>query len=78
MSILKDRIRPLDPSSLQKFLGPDPQGEGEEGSVEPLATPPSTLLGTTSFQLASRSVLDTAMGDQPRSEHDVEVLDTTS
>jgi hypothetical protein len=59
MSILKDRIRPLDPSSLQKFLGPDPEAEGEGGSIEPLATP-STPLVTTPFPLASRSARGTA------------------
>ena len=64
MSILKDRIRPLDPSSLQKFLGPDPKGEGDGGSDEPLATPPTTA--TIPFQLASRSAHDTGMGaDRP-------------
>ena len=30
MSILKDRIRPLDPSSLQEFLAPAHQAETEE------------------------------------------------
>ena len=29
MSIMKDRIRPLDPSSLQKFLEPDGGSEVE-------------------------------------------------
>ena len=37
MSILKDRIRPLDPSSHQEFLEPD--GEAEGGSTEPFAHP---------------------------------------
>jgi hypothetical protein len=48
MSILKDRIRPLDPSSLQKFLGPEDEAAREEGSPESLATPPSTPPGKTS------------------------------
>jgi hypothetical protein len=75
MSILDDRIRPLDPSSLQKFLGSDPEGESEPGSVEPLATPPTTA--TTSFRLAPRSSLDTGRGDPRPSEQDVEGLSTT-
>jgi hypothetical protein len=54
MSILKDRIRPLDPSSLQEFLGPEHEAARQGGSPEPLAIPPSTPLGKTSFQLASR------------------------
>ncbi len=54
MSILKDRIRPLDPSSLQEFLEPDREAEAEGGSPEPIATPPHVPLGKTSFQLASR------------------------
>jgi hypothetical protein len=48
MSILKDRIRPLDPSSLGKFLGPAPESKGDEGRVEPLATEPTAPLGPTS------------------------------
>jgi len=75
MSILKDRIRPLDPSSLQKFLRFEAEGEGD--SPEPLGMPPSTPPATTSFRLASRSAHDTAIGDQARSDHDVEGLDTT-
>ncbi len=61
MSILKDRIRPLDPSSLQEFLEP---GGGAE--VENTGTPsapeetsslgdemaPLVALGTTFFELA--------------------------
>jgi hypothetical protein len=39
MSILKDRIRPLAPSSNQKFLEPDLDGGAESGSIEPLAHP---------------------------------------
>ena len=123
MSILKDRIRPLDPSSLQEFLEPDQEAEAEGGSPEPVATPPSTPLASTplaktSFQLASRggyvrtvtgtvayldeeaqtymvsrgngdgellrvplrditSAHETATGDLPRFEHDVEGLGTT-
>jgi hypothetical protein len=67
MSILKDRIRPLDPSSLQKFLEPDGGAETEVRTAEPLATAqittaendrashrPDLPLGETSFELASR------------------------
>jgi hypothetical protein len=32
MSILKDRIRPLDPSSNQEFLEPDREAGAEGGS----------------------------------------------
>jgi hypothetical protein len=64
MSILKDRIRPLDPSSLQEFLDPDREAEAEGRGPEPVAIPPATPLARTplartplgkiSFQLASR------------------------
>jgi hypothetical protein len=37
MSILKDRIRPLDPSSHQEFLEPDREAGAEDGSTEPFA-----------------------------------------
>ena len=62
MSIVKDRIRPLDPSSLQEFLEPDGGAE-----VENTGTPsepeekslgddvaPHVPLGSTFFELASR------------------------
>ena len=39
MSILKDRIRPLDPSSNQEFLEPDRDDAAEGGSSEPFAHP---------------------------------------
>ena len=39
MSILKDRIRPLDPSSNQEFLEPDRKAGAEGGSTEPIAHP---------------------------------------
>ena len=39
MSILKDRIRPLDPSSNQEFLAPDRKAGAEGGSTEPIAHP---------------------------------------
>jgi hypothetical protein len=39
MSILKDRIRPLDPSSNQGFLEPDREAAAEGGSPEPFAHP---------------------------------------
>jgi hypothetical protein len=65
MSILKDRIRPLDPSSLQEFLEPDLEAETEEQhadtSSEPEEgpslvddVPPHVPLGRTSFELESR------------------------
>ena len=65
MSILRDRIRPLDPSSLQEFLGPEAETEGDEEtsvtSPEPdegisLAehVPTHAPVGWTSFELASR------------------------
>jgi hypothetical protein len=34
MSILKDRIRPLDPSSNQEFLEPDRKVRAEAGSPQ--------------------------------------------
>ena len=34
MSILKDRIRPLDPSSNQDFLEPDRETGTERGSLQ--------------------------------------------
>jgi hypothetical protein len=37
MSILKDRIRPLDPSSNQVFLEPDREAEAEGPTTEPFA-----------------------------------------
>jgi hypothetical protein len=44
MSILKDRIRPLDPSSNQVFLEPDREADAEGGTPEPFAHPlPRTL-----------------------------------
>jgi hypothetical protein len=39
MSIVKDRIRPLDPSSHQEFLEPDRETGAEGGSIEPFAHP---------------------------------------
>ncbi len=62
MSIVKDRIRPLDPSSLQEFLEPDggaeientgTPSESEERSLGDDVAPhvPS---GTTFFELGSR------------------------
>ena len=39
MSILKDRIRPLDPSSNQRFLEPDRDDAAEHRSTEPFAHP---------------------------------------
>ncbi len=39
MSIVKDRIRPLDPSSHQEFLEPDREAGAEGGSTEPFAHP---------------------------------------
>jgi hypothetical protein len=62
MSIVKDRIRPLDPSSLQEFLEPDGGAE-----VERIGTPsepgeislgddaaPYVHSGGTFFELACR------------------------
>jgi hypothetical protein len=62
MSIMKDRIRPLDPSSLQKFLEPDGGAEVEhtgtpsEREERPLGddVAPHVHSGTTFFELASR------------------------
>jgi hypothetical protein len=67
MSILRDRIRPLDPSSLQKFLGQEAQGEGEGDTQEPLATSLSTPL----------QARDTATGVSPDPSNDVVGLGTT-
>jgi hypothetical protein len=63
MSILKDRIRPLDPSSLQEILAPDggaeventgTSSEPEEGSSLGDEVAPHLPLGRTFFELASR------------------------
>ena len=63
MSIVKDRIRPLDPSSLQEFLEPDGGAEVENTGTpsEPEETlslgdemAPHVPLGSTFFELASR------------------------
>ncbi len=63
MSILKDRIRPLDPSSLQEFLEPDGGADventgtssepDEETSLAEDAVP-HVPLGRTFFELESR------------------------
>jgi hypothetical protein len=52
MSILKDRIRPLDPSANQEFLEPDHE-EGEGGTPAPSAHP-HIPAGRTKFELESR------------------------
>jgi hypothetical protein len=62
MSIVKDRIRPLDPSSLQEFLEPDGGAETEHTSTPPEPNEkslgddvaPHAPLGITFFELASR------------------------
>ena len=65
MSILRDRIRPLDPSSLQEFLGSEGETEADEESpvkspepdegMSPAEHVPSHVpVGRTSFELASR------------------------
>ena len=53
MSMLKDRIRPLDPSANQEFLEPDRNAGAEDGTPAPSAHPhiPS---GRTKFELESR------------------------
>ena len=44
MSIVKDRIRPLDPSSLQEFLEPDGRAQVESsGSGGPLEIERNTM-----------------------------------
>ena len=53
MSILKDRIRPLDPSSHQEFLEPDGETGAEGGSLAPPAHP-HIPAGRTTFELESR------------------------
>jgi hypothetical protein len=53
MSILKDRIRPLDPSSNQAFLEPDGETGAEGGTPEPPAHP-HIPAGRTKFELESR------------------------
>ena len=53
MSILKDRIRPLDPSSNQDFLDPDREVGTEGGTPEPSAHP-HVPAGRTKFELESR------------------------
>jgi len=52
MSILKDRIRPLDPSSNQEFLESD-RATAEGGAPEPSAHP-HVPTGWTKFELGSR------------------------
>jgi hypothetical protein len=65
MSILKDRVRPLDPSSLQEFLAPDPGAEAVEEHADTSSEPQQRSLGadvsphlplgrTSLFELASR------------------------
>jgi hypothetical protein len=44
MSILKDRIRPLDPSSNQEFLEPDREVRAEAGSARANETAPAGQL----------------------------------
>jgi hypothetical protein len=53
MSILKDRIRPLDPSANQEFLEPDREAGAERGTPEPSAHP-HIPAGRTKFELRSR------------------------
>jgi len=53
MSILKDRIRPLDPSANQEFLEPDHEAEGQGGTPAPSAHP-HIPAGRTKFELESR------------------------
>ena len=53
MSILKDRIRPLDPSSNQDFLEPAGETGAEGGTSEPSAHP-HIPAGRTKFELESR------------------------
>ncbi|HWL91714.1 MAG TPA: hypothetical protein VNP90_10165 [Actinomycetota bacterium] len=65
MSILKDRIRPLDPFSLQEFLAPDHEAAADEEhagtsperevGISPAEDgSPHVPLGRTAFELASR------------------------
>ena len=53
MSMLKDRIRPLDPSSNQEFLESDREAGAEGGTPEPSAHP-HVPAGRTKFELESR------------------------
>ena len=53
MSILKDRIRPLDPSVNQEFLEPEREAGAEGGTPEPSAYP-HVPAGRTKFELESR------------------------
>ena len=63
MSILKDRIRPLDPSSLQEFIQPDRDAQAQRRRPEPPRAPGDDVRaalraqgprGKTSFELGSR------------------------
>src|SRR4026208_2489045 len=53
MSILKDRIRPLDPSSNQEFLEPVGETGAEDGTAAP-SVDPHIPAGRTKFELESR------------------------
>ena len=53
MSILKDRIRPLDPSSNQEFLEPVAGTGAEDGTSAP-SVDPHIPAGRTKFELESR------------------------
>jgi hypothetical protein len=53
MSMLKDRIHPLDPSSNQEFLEPDGETGAEGGTPERFAHP-HIPAGRTKFELESR------------------------
>jgi len=59
MSILKDRIRPLDPSSNQEFLEPDREAGDEGGTPEPFAN----LLPRTSLTPEEITTLDDDIRD---------------
>ena len=63
MSILKDRIRPLDPISLQEFIHPDRDAQTQTDRPEPPRAPGDDVRaalraqgprGKTSFELGSR------------------------
>jgi hypothetical protein len=72
MSILKDRIRPLDPSSLQEFLAPD--REAEAGRVNPGTSSEKELLRVPVRDITSAH--ETATSGPLDSGSDRAVLDT--
>jgi hypothetical protein len=76
MSILKDRIRPLDPSSNQEFLEPDREAGAEGGSPEPFAHPLRRTSSTPEEIITSAHETVPPSGQLHAVTHDAEGLGT--